>query len=136
MKDHPNRHLYMDIKDVDLKQLATLVQEHEVTSQVLLASPRHDELVEWKSMLPDSQTLLWIGGKTEAEQKEKFESARARKFEGLTQVQIHTHLETDATSITRSSVKPFRQSEEFLISAGQELRDNGVLFQTLCYGGT
>lgn len=135
MQGKPERHLYLDIKKVDLKQLADLVKKFKINSQVVLASPRHDELVEWKKMVPESDTLLWIGGKTEAEQKKKFEAAKARDFEGLTQVQIHTHLTTASENVSRKSINPFTGSDEFLISSGNELRKHGILYQTLPYGG-
>ncbi len=136
MAGMPDRHLYLDIKQVDLKQLADQVKKHKINAQVVLASPRHDELVEWKKMVPESDTLLWIGGKTEAEQKKKFEDAKARNFEGLTQVQIHTHLTTASENVTRESVNPFTGSDEFLIESGNVLRKRGILYQTLPYEGS
>ncbi len=136
MEEKPDRHLYLDIKKVDLKQLADLVKAHKIDSQVILASPRHEELIEWKKMVPESDTLLWIGGKTEEEQKQKFDAAKAKGFDSLTQVQIHTHLTTDSENINRKSVNPFTGSDKFLIESGNELRTKGILYQTLPYGGS
>lgn len=135
MKGKPERHLYLDIKKVDLKQLADQVKAQGINSQVVLASPRHEELIEWKKMVPESDTLLWIGGKTEAEQRKKYEAAKARDFEALTQVQIHTHLTTAPENVTRESANPFTGSDNFLITSGNELREKGILYQTLPYGG-
>ena len=36
----------------------------------------------------------------------------------------------------RDSVDPFKESDAFLIKAGDELRLRGILFQTLPYGGS
>jgi len=38
------------------------VREHHVGGQVVLASTRHEIIREWKSLIPESQTLLWMGG--------------------------------------------------------------------------
>lgn len=136
MRGKPNRHLYLDIKKVDFPQLADLVKKHQIESQVVLASQFHDQLVEWKKLIPESDTLLWIGGKSEAEQSQKFEAARARNFEDITQVQIHTSLTTASENINRESVNPFSPSDKFLISAGNILREKGILFQTLPWKGS
>src|SRR5690606_6494067 len=48
----PERLLYMDIKQVDFPALAALVNKHNVGPQVILASPRQDELVQWQSLVP------------------------------------------------------------------------------------
>jgi len=135
MSGKPDRHLYMDIKDVDLKKLAEQVRKHGVGAQVIFASQYHDLIVEWKKLVPDSAALLWIGGKTEQEQKDKFAAAKARNFEGITQVQIHTHLTTDSAAIKRDSVNPFRPADDFLIEAGKELRKHNIVFQTLPWEG-
>lgn len=133
MTDKPERHLYLDIKDVDFKQLAALVKEHKVEKQVILATPSHDKIMEWKSLIPESDTLLWVGGKTGAEQKKKYEAARKRNFEGITQLQIHGNVEGDydVNKTTRETVNPFTVEDEYLIQAGNELREKGVLFQML-----
>ncbi len=136
MAGKPERHLYLDIKKVDLSKLADLVKKHKIEGQVVLASQHHDQIVEWKKLVPKSETLLWVSGKTEAEQATKFEAAKARDFEAITQVQIHTHLTTSAESIRRDFVNPFTSSDKFLISAGDVLRENNILYQTLPYGGT
>lgn len=133
MSGKPERHLYLDIKEVDFKQLAELVKKHKVEKQVILASPSHDKIVEWKGLVPDSDTLLWVGGKTGAEQKKKYEAARKRNFEGITQLQIHGNVEGDydVNKTTRDTVNPFTVEDEYLIKAGNELREKGVLFQML-----
>lgn len=133
---HPDRHLYMDIKDVDFPKLAELVKKHKVNSQVVLASPSQDQIVEWKKLVPESDTLLWVGGKTGPEQAAKFEAAKARNFESITQVQIHTNAKGDVNAITRESVDPFTLSDEYLVAAGNTLRAKGILFQTLPWGGS
>jgi glycerophosphoryl diester phosphodiesterase len=135
MEGHPERHLYLDIKNVKLPQLAELVKKHHVEKQVVLAAPRHATIQQWKKLVPESDTLLWIHG-TDAELEKQFVALRAANFEGITQVQIHTHLKLKPEEIKRSTPQPFEESDAFLVRAGDELRKRGILFQTLPYGGT
>jgi glycerophosphoryl diester phosphodiesterase len=135
MKNDAARQLYLDIKNVDLKQLAEEVKLAGVEKQVILASSKYvDDIRAWKALLPDSQTLLWIGGTPEA-QKKKFDEARAAGFADLTQLQIHVRLPEGATTVDRNAANCFVQSDDFLIGSGESLREHGVLFQTLPWGG-
>lgn len=135
LKDHPERHLYLDIKNVKLPQLAKLVKGFGVGRQVVLAAPKHEIIREWKKLVPESDTLLWIHG-TDAELEKQLVALRASNFEGITQVQIHTHLKMRPEEIKRTTAEPFNESDELLVKAGEELRSRGILFQTLPYGGT
>ncbi len=132
----PERILYMDIKQVDFPALAALVNKHNIGPQVILASPRQDELVQWQRLVPGGKTLLWIGGKTGQEQITKFEAAKERHFEGITQVQIHgnTRPGIEVNNINRRSTDPFTVPDKYLIDAGETLRQHGILYQTLPWG--
>jgi len=135
MSKHPERRLYLDIKKVDLAALAELAQQHGVESQVILAAPAHATILQWKKLVPQSDTLLWMGG-SEAEIRAKFNAAREANFEGITQLQVHTRMKAPVENIGRDSVDPFNLSDAFLVSLGEELRARGILYQTLPYGGT
>lgn len=135
MQGKPDRHLYMDIKKVDFEQLAKLVNKYGVGAQLILASPKHEQIILWKKLVPESGTLLWVSGMTEAEQAKKFDAAKNKNFEGITQVQIHTHIKDEKSSITRSSDNPFTASDKFLVDSGNTLRQHHILYQTLPYGG-
>src|SRR5687767_10592860 len=60
MQGKPDRKLYLDIKQVDLKKLAGEVKWAEVESQVILASTKYELIREWRQLLPAGQTLLWM----------------------------------------------------------------------------
>ena len=135
MRGHPDRRLYLDLKQVDLEQLARAVRQAGVEHQVILASTKYDQLRHWKSLLPQAKTLLWMGG-AEAELNQRFEKLRKTGFADLTQVQIHVHLKGDAQAVRPDSQDPFQESDAFLIARGEELRDHDILFQTLPYGGS
>src|SRR4051794_15554350 len=106
MQGKPQRRLYLDIKNVDLEQLAREVKQHDVQKQVILASTKYPIIRQWKQLVPESDTLLWMGG-AEAQLTARFEELRKTNFADVTQLQIHTHLVQDAEKITRDSVNPF-----------------------------
>ncbi|WP_050030839.1 glycerophosphodiester phosphodiesterase family protein [Verrucomicrobium sp. BvORR034] len=130
MRPHPERRLYLDIKQVNLSQLAELVKEKGVGPQVILASTDLKIIREWKSLLPDSSTLLWMGG-TEEKLRERFVELRQSDFAGVTQLQIHTKQVKQPEG--GSSIQP---SEAFLRETGQELKARKILFQSLPWGGS
>ncbi len=135
MRGKPERLLYLDIKQVDVAQLADEVRAAGVEPQVILAAPKHETILEWKRLVPGSQTLLWMSG-TEKTKRERFEALKATGFEGITQLQIHVRLPGDAQATDIQPGEPFTPSRAFLIEAGVELAKRGILVQTLPYGAT
>lgn len=125
MRGKPERMLYLDIKNVDLKQLAAEVRENEVTRQVVFTTTKYDMIRDFKKLVPECQTLNWMGG-TEAELTKRLEEVRAAKFEGITQLQLHVRLNTNS-----ASAEPFTLSRKFMRDTGTELRKHGVIFQIL-----
>src|SRR5205085_10471598 len=100
-------------------------------SQVILASTRYPILRTWKSLAPASGTLLWMGG-TEEELRKRFEDLRGTSFADVTQVQVHVRVKPGADL---AKADPFTISDAFLREAGKELRERGILFQSLPWGG-
>jgi glycerophosphoryl diester phosphodiesterase len=132
MKGRPDRHLYLDIKNVDLKKLAEEVKAAGVEKQIVLTSPKHEIIREWCSYVKGTDTLMWIPG-TEESKREAIEALKKANFEGITQVQIHVRLPSE----TKERILPgesFTPSRAFLIEMSQELSKRGILFQTLPYG--
>jgi hypothetical protein len=115
----PERKLYVDVKNVDLKQLAR--ESAAVHGQLILASTDYQLLREWKRLAPKSATLLWMGG-TDEKLAERLAVVRKERFAAVTQLQIHVRVQADGAMQPRA---------EFLKDVGQELRRHGVLFQTL-----
>jgi glycerophosphoryl diester phosphodiesterase len=120
MKEQPGRRLYVDIKNVDLSQLAREAKAAGIADRLILASTKFEIIREWKSLAPESFTLHWMGG-TEAELEKRLEMLRAGEFAAIDQLQIHVKPEKDS----------FTPSAAFLRKTGAELRDHKVLFQTL-----
>jgi len=130
MKGRPERRLYLDLKNVDLKKLSDLVRSHDVESQVFVASTYYVDLRKWKALAPASGTLLWMGG-TEDDLKRRFEELRKTEFADLTQIQVHVRLKPGADL---AKADPFTISDAFLRDAGKELRARKILYQSLPWG--
>jgi len=128
MSGRPERRLYLDIKNVDLNQLASEVRAAGVVKQVVFTSTDYELIRSWKKIVPESMTLNWMGG-TEAQLKERLGKLRAEKFAGITQLQLHVRLNTNS-----ASAEPFDLPRGFLRSVGDELRQHGVIYQSLPWG--
>lgn len=137
MRGHPERHLYMDIKSIEFPRLAAEVRKYRIEKQIVLASPKVEQLREWKALVPESETLHWMHGNEEKLSKELAE-LRKTKFAGVTQLQIHVYPKVTSDSWAPPSDEspadnPFRLRNAFLLQTGKELRAHGVLFQTFPY---
>lgn len=128
MQGQPNRALYLDIKEVDLTQLAGIVRKFGVTEQAILAAPDEVLLREWKRLVPEGQTLLWMGilwKGDESTLRERLKSLRETEFDGVTQLQIHVEATRDGDGWR------FKPSLDFLAEVAEELDGRDILFQTL-----
>lgn len=124
MRGRPERSLYLDVKNVQLESLAAQVKEYGVEAQVILASTNYSIIREWKSIVPSSQTLLWLGG-DETYLEQRLQSLRETEFADVTQLQIHVHITQPDGLMT------FNPSEKFLQALAVELRQHRILFQSL-----
>lgn len=124
MKDQPGRCLYLDVKKVSLDKLASMAREHGVTRQLILASTKYDELRQWKKLLPEAQTLHWMGGEQQVLEK-RLSDLRKAGFADITQLQIHVKRGEGTTGDL------FTPSSEFLRNVARELRERRIVFQSL-----
>ena len=124
MGDHPERLLYIDVKTVDLDQLAKLVKKYGVERQVIFTTSDHALIRDWKKRVPESMTLLWNGGSQDVLNR-KMDSLRKVDFDGITYLQIHVKVGDLADD------DPFMPRTEFLKTLGEELASRGIVFQVL-----
>lgn len=129
MRGHPERKLYLDLKDVDLARLAAEVKVAGVEKQVILASRYPHIHKEWSGFFSETQGLLWMPG-NEAEVTEIIDALEKEKFPGITQVQLHVRKNKDD-----KSAGPYRHTRAFILNLGERLRANGLVYQTLPWGG-
>ena len=128
MQGHPKRQIYLDIKGVSLPELAAMVNKYNVARRVIFASTHDDLIREWKRLVPESQSLNWMGG-TEEKLAERLASLEKLDFEGITSLQIHVRLKD-----LDDPKAPFTPSPEFLRETGTLLRKHGVTYQALPWG--
>ncbi|MBW3625082.1 MAG: hypothetical protein KY468_16915, partial [Armatimonadetes bacterium] len=112
------RRIYVDIKEIDLEQLAREAEAARVTERLILASTDHAVVRRWKALAPGSSTLHWMGG-TETELARRLEELREAGFAAIDQLQIHVRKVGDS----------FTPSPCFLERTGRELRDREILYQ-------
>ncbi|MBN1489297.1 MAG: hypothetical protein JXA69_05210 [Phycisphaerae bacterium] len=122
LRKHPDRELYVDVKEADVDAIAALAREFGVPRQLILASPDPEAVRRWLELLPESQTLHWMGGKPDDIQK-RFAKLQSEGFPGITQLQIHVTVAKPGTE------DPFVPSSAFLRSVAKELKQRGILFQ-------
>jgi hypothetical protein len=116
---HPGRRFYIDIKNVDLKQLAK--ESKAVHRQLILASTKYDVIRQWKRLAPKSATLHWMGG-TEAALAKRLADLRKTGFADIDQLQVHVRTAEDGA---------LTPSPQFMLETGEELRRHDILFQAL-----
>ena len=119
MKRHPERQVYLDIKDVDLKQLGAMIDEYSVNKQVLIASPRQSDCQSLKKITKDLRTMIWIGGSA-GDIRRKYQRVVKSEFAGVDQVQLHLNDKKDKSSFR------YQLAPDFLRQALQECRDADV----------
>lgn len=137
MRGRPERHLYMDIKSIEFPRLAQEVRKYGLERQIVLASRKVAELREWKALVPESETLLWMHG-NEAELRKDLVEHKKTGYAGITQLQIHVYPKETKDSWAppadpSTADNPFRLRDAFLIEVGRELRAHGVVFQVFPY---
>jgi glycerophosphoryl diester phosphodiesterase len=120
LRKYPKRRLYIDIKNVDLEQLAREAHAAKVAAQLILASTDYAVIRKWMKLAPESATLHWMGAAEDVLEK-RIAALRETNFEAITQLQIHVRVNNGA----------MMPSAEFLLKTGAELRAHNILFQTL-----
>ncbi len=123
LRKNPRRRLYIDIKNVDLEQLARESRATGVLTQLILASTDYTVIRTWKKLAPESSTIHWMGGPEDV-LAQRIADLRKTNFADIDQLQIHV----------RESGGIMRPSAEFLLRTGAELRSHRILFQTLPFG--
>lgn len=120
MAKDPRKFLHLDYKTVDLDVLADMVRRHGVERQVIFTTNRHDLILEWRKRLPNSQTMIWMGG-TQEDINTTLNALRASDFSGVYIVHMH-YRPVDGTD-------RFNMSDRFMLDVQAELAAQGVILQ-------
>jgi len=127
MSGHPERELYMDIKQVDLVKTGRMIDSLHVAEQILVASPKQAECKTLRSLAAGVRSMLWIGGSAQ-EIADKFARAAETGFDGLDQVQLHLN-DRKEPSTWRYEVEP-----ALLQDALQQTAKNGIDLEVFVKG--
>lgn len=121
MARDPRKFIYLDYKDIALERLAGMVRRHGIDRQVIFTTNRHDLIVAWRKLIPESQTMIWMGG-TQDEIAQTIATLRAADFAGIYIVHLHY-----------KPVSPgkYQLSEEFMRATRDELGKQGVVVQIM-----
>lgn len=126
MKGQPDRLVYLDLKDVDLSELAKMIKDYSMSAQVIFTHNNRENCMTMKRYVKDMRTMLWIGGKAPAIM-EKFNRAKEAEFEGLNQVQLHLN-DTESFTDWRYQLDP-----SFVEYALEETSKRGLDLEVLPY---
>lgn len=124
MEGKPNRLIYLDYKKISIPRLAGMVKKYHIERQVIFTSNNQGLICEWKVNIPQAPTLIWMGG-TQEELGKKLDILRNTGFKGITTLQIHVKIIND------SGEQVYSPSLNFLAELAKELKNKGILFQTL-----
>lgn len=117
----PGRFLYLDLKDVELEDLAALIERHPVAEKLIFSHNNQRNCQKIKKLVPKIKTMLWIGGE---EIEETFQKVLVTQFRGLDQVQIHLYDRGGAAW-------PYQIDFQFLEFAHRETKERGVDLEVL-----
>lgn len=124
MKGRPERHVYLDLKELDLKALGELIDRYEVNEQIIFTHKIQDNCIRMKQIAQGVRSMLWIGGTAE-QIEQKFDAALASGFNGLDQVQIHLNDDKEQGDW------PYQIKPEFLKRALAECGRSGIDLEVL-----
>lgn len=123
LKKDAKRSVYIDVKNVDLAQLAR--ETDGLHDQIVLATGSEADLARWKAVAPRSDGFLWVGtwnDKDDTNVEKRFAKLREMRFSNIDRLQVHCHFSTNGSMIP---------SEDFIRRAGVEVRKYGIEFQTM-----
>lgn len=89
MQGKPERLVYLDLKQVDLRRLGELIDRYEVNGQCIFTHNKQTNCKQMKQIAAGVRSMLWIGGDLEKIKRTYAEQALGLRFDGLDQVQLH-----------------------------------------------
>ena len=122
MAKDPSRFIYMDYKAIDLKRLAAAVRKHGVDRQVIFTTDRHDLIRQWRQLIPEAQTMIWMGGSQEEIQK-KLTVLRQAQFADT--YIVHLHYKPTGKS------GAYQLSDQCMLTVRDELKAKGIILQIM-----
>lgn len=88
MKGHPEREIYLDLKNIALEELVALIDEYGLRDKVIYVHGSPKMCVTLSELYPGARTMTWLSG-TPERIKERFEELAKIEFKGISQLQFH-----------------------------------------------
>lgn len=120
MAKDPAKFLHLDYKAIDIPLLSQMVKRHGIEKQVIFTTNRYDLIQQWRALIPNSQTMIWMGG-TQQDIENTLNTLRANHYKDIYIVHMHYRPIAGGTA--------FNMSDDFMLSAQEELAAHGVVLQ-------
>lgn len=124
LSDHPEREVYLDFKQVDLANLAAVIQKYGVERQVIFCHRDHGNCKTIKQIAPEIRTMLWI---PDNEIDFKFQEVLETGFDSLDIIQIHL------VDGEKEQAWRYRVQRHFLQNALEKLTEAGLELEVLIF---
>ncbi|NIA12516.1 MAG: glycerophosphodiester phosphodiesterase [Nitrospiraceae bacterium] len=122
MKGRPERQLYLDVKDVAQDQLLAMIEEYDVSKQVIFVHGSQETCIALSKLFPGARTMTWLSGKP-SQIRNRFESMSKNGFEGISQLQFHLRTRSKRNGIEYVFDDDYlRQAVAITREAGTELQ--------------
>ncbi|MGK0182505.1 MAG: glycerophosphoryl diester phosphodiesterase [Halioglobus sp.] len=122
MRGKAQNQIYLDIKDADLKDVASLVVNYNLQNQVIFVHSDPKVCAEMQSLYENVRTMTWLNGSSE-EIKKGFQEIVKSDFKGLSQIQFHLN------PIQGNEYISYELESNFLKYAFEETKKRGIDFQ-------
>lgn len=118
----PSRQLYLDLKDVDNRQIIAMLTTREVTEQIIFVHGSPAACLELSQSWSGARTMTWLSGSPERI-KTRFRELATTNFAGISQIQLH--LQPEEAGVAGR----YALGDAFLEEAVTAARSAGVTLQ-------
>ncbi len=120
MSRDPGKCMYLDYKTIDLNRLVEMTQKHNIEKQVIFTTKNYDLICRWRELLPESQTMIWMGSSEQAISR-KLDYLRQYDFKNIYIVHLHY----------KPIENGYQLSDEFMLGTQAELQKRGIILQIM-----
>lgn len=122
MQEHPDRRIYLDLKEVDPDQLHAMISEYVAEERIIFVHGDPAVCLQLSERYPRARTMTWLSG-TPQEIRRRYETMRMVQFQGIDQLQFHLHVQP--------GIPPLRYvlEDDFLQQATAALKSAGSTLQ-------
>ncbi len=88
MAGHPERQLYLDLKDVDVAAVKAAIAARDLQRQIIFVHGSPATCLELSGLYEGARTMTWLSGSPEDIQS-RYEALQEKGFAGISQLQFH-----------------------------------------------